>query len=155
MTRASQSRSRDTAADDAVPVVDDARAACTDLLAHGDHALVVALDATPREWLADRGHAAPNPAFVATYPHPDCVRVVSDLREPVAVALAAEEFLASLPDGAAPAVCVDGLDRLAERAGPLRTARFLSVLANRVRAAGGTCHYHGGADCSHVPASDP
>jgi len=151
MTRVSPTRS--DAVRDAAPATEGADT-CAYRLARADEALVISLDATPREWLAERGRGGVDPAFVATYPHPACVRVVSDLRNPVDVALAAEAFLGSLPDGAAPAVCVDGLARLAERAGPLPTARFRRVLDNRVRAAGGTLHYHGNASLRSVSPTD-
>jgi len=120
-----------------------ANGACERRLARADDALVVTLDATPREWLADRDTAV-HPAFVATYPHPDCVRTVADPGSLTAVAAAVDDFLADAPDSATPAVCVDTLDPVREYAGVRATERWLAVVAGRVAAAGGTLHCH---DC--------
>lgn len=116
---------------------------CGRRLARADDALVVTLDATPREWLADCD-AAVRPAFVATYPHPDCVRTVADPANVTAVAAAVDDFLADAPESSTPAVCVDTLDPIREYAGVPATERWLAVVAGRVAAAGGTLHCH---DC--------
>jgi len=117
--------------------------ACGRRLARADEALVVTLDATPREWLADCD-ASVRPAFVATYPHPDCVRTVARPDSLPTIAAGVDDFLAATPDGATPAVCVDTLDPVRERAGVRATERWLAVVAGRVAAAGGTLHCH---DC--------
>lgn len=120
--------------------------ACGHGLARADDALVVTLDATPREWLGDCD-AAVRPAFVAAYPHPDCVRTVADPANLTAIAAAVDDFLAATPESATPAVCVDTLDPIREYAGVLATERWLAVVAGRVAAAGGTLHCH---DCEDV-----
>jgi hypothetical protein len=119
---------------------------CGRRLARADDALVVTLDATPREWLADCD-AAVRPAFVATYPHPDCVRTVADPASLPTIAAAVDDFLADTPESATPAVCVDTLDPAREYAGVQATERWLAVVAGRVAAAGGTLHCH---DCEDV-----
>jgi hypothetical protein len=116
---------------------------CGRRLAQADDALVVTLDATPREWLADCD-APVRPAFVATYPHPDCVRTVADPSSLPVVAAAVDEFLADTSDASTPAVCIDTLDPVLEYAGVRATERWLAVVADRVAAAGGTLHCH---DC--------
>jgi hypothetical protein len=117
--------------------------ACSRQLARADDALVVTLETTPREWLADRD-AGVRPAFVATYPHPDCVRTVADPGSLTAVASAVDDFLASTPPASTPAVCVDSLAPVREYGGVRETERWLAVVAGRVAAAGGTLHCH---DC--------
>jgi hypothetical protein len=115
---------------------------CRRRLARADDALVVTLDQRPREWLAAHDHAV-RPAFVAAYPHPDCVRTVADPGALDAIAVAVDEFLADVPADDTPAVCVAALDTLCEYAGRRRTERWLAAVAGRVRAAGGTLHCHG------------
>lgn len=128
--------------------------ACTDLLAAGDSALAVSLRDRPDDWLAARADAGLSPRFVATYPHPDCVRVVSDPGDLPTLALAVDDALASPSASETPAVCVDALSPLLAYAGPVRTGRFLAVLAARTRAAGGTLHCHGDADAvTALPAA--
>lgn len=128
-------------------------AACMDLLAAGDDAVAVSLRDRPDDWLAARD-ADVSPRFVATYPHPDCVRVVSDPGDLSTLALAVDDALDSPSDADAPAVCVDALSSLLAYAGPVHTGRFLSVLAARARAAGGTLHCHGDADAvTALPAA--
>lgn len=119
---------------------------CGRRLARADDALVVTLDDTPREWLADCD-ATVRPSFVATYPHPDCVRTIADPGSLTTIAAAVEEFLRTTPDAATPAVCVDTLDPVREYASDRATERWLAVVAGRVAAAGGTLHCH---DCEDV-----
>ncbi|MFB6073124.1 MAG: hypothetical protein ABEJ88_09165 [Halobacterium sp.] len=138
---------------------DDHSGACTGLLGGDEPVLVVAVRDTPREWLAARrgwlaAGDAPSPQFVATYPHPDCVRVVADPGDLSRLALAAGDALDAFPADAAPAVCVDAVSTLLEYATPVRVGRFLQVLAGRACAAGGTLHCHADADAvTRLPAA--
>lgn len=125
--------------------------ACDRRLARADAPLVVSLDETPREWLAAHDHAI-HPAFVAAYPHPDCVRTVADPGALDAVAVAVERFLTDIPDGDTPALCITALDSLCTYAGRRQTARWLAAVAGRVRVAGGTLHCHG--RCADFPYDD-
>lgn len=119
--------------------------ACGRRLARADAALVVTLDAAPREWLADCD-AAVRPAFVATYPHPDSVCTVADPASLPTIAVAVDGFLADAPASATPAVCVDTLAPIREYAGVRAAERWLAVVAGRVAAAGGTLHCHDAED---------
>ena len=134
---------------DSIPPESDG--SCGRRLARADRALVVTLDDTPREWLADCD-ASVRPAFVATYPHPDCVRTVADAANLTTIAAAVDDFLADTPESATPAVCVAKLDPLREYAGVRATERWLAVVAGRVAAAGGTLHCHDSEDV--LPHSD-
>lgn len=132
-------------------VADTDTDSCRRWLSQADDALVVTLDQRPREWLAAHDHAV-HPAFVAAYPHPDCVRTVADPGALDAIAVAVDEFLADVPADDTPAVCVATLDTLCEYAGRRRTERWLAAVAGRVRAAGGTLHCH---DCdADLPHAD-
>lgn len=129
--------------------------ACRDRLASADAALAVVLESSPRAWLATRD-SPPGVEFVATYPHPDAVRTVSDPGAVTTLALAVQEWLEGLPDAATPAVCLTDPDTLLEYAGRPLTARFLQVVAARVHAAGGTVHLHDDGDAVPVsPAAAP
>jgi len=140
--------SRSGGGNDAPGLVADAES-CHRRLSRADAPLVVTLDETPREWLADC-EAAVRPSFVATYPHPDCVRTVADPGNLPAVAAAVHDFLRAAPDAATPEVCVDTLDPVCEYAGRRRAERWLAVVAGRVAAAGGTLHCHDrGTDLPH------
>jgi hypothetical protein len=125
--------------------------ACCGRLAAADAALVVAFDATPREWFAARDARPGGVQFVATYPHPDCERVLADPGDLTAFALAVGEFLDALPEDAAPAVCLDDLDAALAYAAPSLVARFLSVVAGRVRAVGGSLHAHAASKPAALP----
>jgi hypothetical protein len=140
-TREPQTTGGDSDALGLVPTDD----ACGRRLARADDALVVTLDDTPREWLADC-EAAVRPAFVAAYPHPDCVRTVADPGSLPVVAAAVDDFLEATPASATPAVCVASLDPLLEYAGIRATERWLAVVASRVAASGGTLHCHDDED---------
>jgi len=61
--------------------------------ADADAAFVVALRQSPGGWLDDRPADLPPTRFVATYPHPDCVRTVSDPGDLTGIAIAVSEFL--------------------------------------------------------------
>jgi hypothetical protein len=122
---------------------------CRARLAAADASLVVAFARTPREWLAARDAHPGGVSFVATQPHPDCVRVPGDTGDLVGFAVAVSEFLDALPADATPAVCLDGVDAALAATSTPRVARFLSVVAARVRAVGGTVHCH--ADDAALP----
>lgn len=118
---------------------------CATHLAGADAVLAVTLRFPPRAWLAARDCSQPV-AFVSTYPHPDCHRTFSDPADTAGIALAVADWLDALPDAVAPGVCLAGLDTLVEDAGRADARRFLQVVSGRVRAAGGTVHYHRSAD---------
>jgi len=122
--------------------VENGEGACCARLADADAAFVVALRQSTGGWLDDRPADLPPTRFVATYPHPDCVRTVSDPGDLTGIAIAVSEFLDALPAEATPAVCLDSLTTLLQYTGPTRVYRFLKVCVGRVRAAGGTLHCH-------------
>lgn len=149
MTSTSQPPGGASGSDPLVLVAEADTDACRRRLVRADAPLVVTLDDTPREWLAAHDHGV-RPAFVAAYPHPDCVRTVADPGALDAVAVAVERFLTGIPDDDTTAVCIAGLDPLCEYAGCHETERWLAAVASRVRVAGGTLHCHGcDADLPH------
>lgn len=125
---------------------------CAGQLTSADAALAVVLDASPRSWLAARD-GSPAVDFVSTYPHPDCYRTFSDPADTTRIALAVDDWLASLSESATPAVCLDSIDTLAEYTDRVEAARFLEVLVGRVRAADGIVHCHGDSDGDAMPAA--
>lgn len=145
----------DRRADRVAELVPGEQDACCAHLGEADATLVVSFDGTPREWLAARDVCADTPRFVATYPHPECVRVLADPGNLVGFALATAEFLDALPADATPAVCLDGLDAAMAYASAIRVARFLAVVVSRVRAAGGSVHCHSDGDAAAaLPSGD-
>lgn len=118
---------------------------CTSRLAAADAALVVTLRSSPRSWLAAHD-CARDVAFISTYPHPNCHRTFPDPADTVGIALAVADWLDGLPDAVDPLVCIVTLDTVVANAGRVAVRRFLQVVTSRVRAAGGTIHYHGDAD---------
>ena len=122
--------------------VENGEHACGARLADADAAFVVALRQSPGGWLDERLDALPPTRFVATYPHPDCVRTVSDPGDLTGIGIAVSEFLDALPADATPAVCLDSLTTLLQYTGPTRVYRFLQVCVGRICAADGTLHCH-------------
>ena len=122
--------------------VENGEHACGSRLADADAVLVVSLRQSPGGWLDARPADLPPARFVATYPHPDCVRTVSNPGDLTGIGIAIAEFLDALPEDATPAVCLDSLTTLLQYTGRTRVNRFLQVCTGRVRAADGTLHCH-------------
>ncbi|WP_232703428.1 DUF7504 family protein [Halobacterium wangiae] len=122
--------------------VENGEHVCAARLADADAAFVVAIRQSPGGWLDGRSETLPPTRFVATYPHPDCVRTVSDPGDLTGIGIAVSEFLDALPADATPGVCLDSLTTLLQYTGPTRVYRFLQVCVGRVRAADGTFHCH-------------
>ncbi|WP_232686964.1 DUF7504 family protein [Halobacterium zhouii] len=117
--------------------------ACESLLESADAALAISLRRQPSSWLDARGaDAIPPTRFVATHDHADCVRTVSSPGDLTGLGIAVSECLDALPEDTTPGVCLDSLTTLLQYVDESRAFRFLQVLVNRVRAAGGSIHCH-------------
>lgn len=125
--------------------------ACESLLASVDAVLAVSLRRQPDAWLDARdADVLPPSRFVAVHDHADCVRTVSSPADLTGLGIAVSECLEALDEDVTPGVCLDSLTTLLQYVDPSRAFRFLQVLVDRVRAAGGTIHCHVNPD-AHDP----
>jgi hypothetical protein len=116
---------------------------CESLLESADAALAISLRRQPAAWLDARDEdVLPPTRFVASHDHADCVRSVSNPGDLTGLGIAVSECIDALPEDTTPGICLDSLTTLLQYVDPSRAFRFLQVLVNRVRAAGGTIHCH-------------